>query len=305
MVGHDNVDRSVDNALDDGLVIRLCTKRWIHLKIGVVALLDVVLAQEHMVRGDFTGHLCTARFTGAHDVERTSSGEMLNMRVATGELADADIAVHMDFLALARPTGKPQTGGGNALVHLALADKPGILAVRGNRDAELHGVIHHRAHHARILDIATVIGDHNDAMAHHIAHLGQCLALAIFRTRARRMHVYEPSLGRRLLHKLDHIGIVGLGRGVGHAHDVGEAAICTCKRARVDVFLVLLPRFTQVNMAIHQSRNQDATRKVTHLATIRIEIRTHGGNSAVVGNLQVGGSVERYLRVDEAGAFKQ
>ena len=69
VIGDDNVDGAVDDTLTDGLGIRVGTQRRIDLERGVVGLVQVVLGQEHVVRGGLAGHLDTGGLTGTHELQ--------------------------------------------------------------------------------------------------------------------------------------------------------------------------------------------------------------------------------------------
>ena len=64
VIGNDDVDRAVDNALANRLGICLGAQRRIDLERGVVGLVKIILGQEHVMRGRLAGNL-DALFLGA------------------------------------------------------------------------------------------------------------------------------------------------------------------------------------------------------------------------------------------------
>ena len=103
MIGDDNVDGTVDDTLTDGLGVLVGAKRRIDLERGVVGLVQVVLGQEHVVRGSLAGHLDTGGLTGSHEFQAMSGGDVLDVQLGTGQLGDLDVAGDLQLLACRRP----------------------------------------------------------------------------------------------------------------------------------------------------------------------------------------------------------
>ncbi len=110
MIGDDNVDGAVDDTLTDGLGILLGAQRRIDLERGVVGLVQVVLGQEHVMRGCLAGNLNAIGFTGTHDLQAMGGRDVLDVQLGTGQLSDLDVASDLELLAGSRPSPREPDG---------------------------------------------------------------------------------------------------------------------------------------------------------------------------------------------------
>lgn len=118
VIGNDHVDGTVDDALTNGFGVLVGAQRRIDLERGVVGLVQVVLGQEHVVRGGLAGNLNASGLTGTHDLQTMGGGDVLDVQLGAGQLGDLDVAGDLELLAGSRPTLEGQTGRDLALVDL-------------------------------------------------------------------------------------------------------------------------------------------------------------------------------------------
>ena len=305
VIGGDAVDGAVGDALDELGGVLCGAKRRVHLERGGVVVADVVLGQEQVVRGDLAGDAHAGGLGAAHELEPVGAGEVLDVQVGAGELGQLDVAGDVDLLAGRGPAQHAQAGGGDALVDLAGVDQALVLAVVHDGAAELYGVVHDAAHHAGVLDAAAVVGEGHGAVGAHVAHLGEHLALEAAGARAGHVHAAHAGRGGAVADELDAGGGVGDGVGVGHADDVGEAAVHRGAAAGGDVLLVLEAGLPQVDVDVDQAGHEHAAGGVAHAGALRGgEALTHGGDAAAL-NEHVDDGVQPDLRVNRAGAPNQ
>ena len=304
MIGDDNVDGAVDDALTDGLGILLGAQRRIDLERGVVGLVQVVLGQKHVVRGGLAGHLDASGLTGTHELETVSGGDVLDVQLGTGQLGDLDVAGDLELLAGSRPALESQTGRDLALVDLAVADQVLVLAMAHKDLAEHLAVVHAATEHTRALHAATVVGEGDGAVGDHIAHLGHGLALKTAGHGARRIDAAVTDLGSAGLDELHDGAVIGDGIGVGHGAHAGKAALGSCAGAALDVLFDLVAGLAKVNVHIHQARDEVLAGKVADLGSLDGEILADLGDLVAV-NQDVNDTVKLDGRVDDVGILKK
>ena len=200
------------------------------------------------------------------------------MELRAGEARKRDVASDLQLLALRGPAEKPQAGGDDALVHLAVAHEVLVLAMGEEGLVEHLAVVHAAAHHARALDAAAVVGEGDGAVRHHIAHLGDDLALETLGASARRVHVAMALAGGNGLHVFDHGAVIGHRIGVGHRADAGEAALHSGAGFALDGALVLVAGLAQMHMHVHEAGNEILTSKIDNLAAVICKIDVHFGD---------------------------
>ena len=304
MIGDDNVDGAVDDALTDGLGVLVGAQRRIDLERGVVGLVQVVLGQEHVMRGGLAGNLNASGLTGTHDLQAMGGGDVLDVQLGTGQLGDLDVAGDLELLAGSRPALEGQTGRDLALVDLAVADQVLVLAVAHKDLAEHLAVVHATTEHARALHAATVVGEGDGAVGDHIAHLGHGLALKTAGHGARRIDAAVTDLGSTGLYELHDGTVIGDGIGVGHGAHAGEAALGSCAGAALDVLFDLIAGLAKVNVHIHQAGDEVLAGKVADLGSLDGEILADLGDLVAV-NQDVNDTVNLDGRVDDVGILKK
>ena len=304
MIGDDNVDGAVDDALTNGLGILLGTQRRVDLERSVVGLVQVVLGQEHVVRGGLAGNLNASGLTGTHDLQTMGGGDVLDVQLGTSQLGDLDVAGDLELLAGSRPTLEGQTGRDLALVDLAVADQILVLAVAHKDLAEHLAVVHATTEHARALHAATVVGEGDGAVGDHIAHLGHGLALKTAGHGARRIDAAVTDLGSTGLDELHDGAVIGDGIGVGHGAHAGKAALGSCAGAALDVLFDLVAGLAKVNVHIHQAGDEVLAGKVADLGSLDGEILADLGDLVAV-NQDVNDTVKLDGRVDDVGILKK
>ena len=304
MIGDDNVDGAVDDALTNGLGILLGTQRRVDLERSVVGLVQVVLGQEHVVRGGLAGNLNASGLTGTHDLQAMGGGDVLDVQLGTGQLGDLDIASDLQLLACRRPALEGQTGRDLALVDLTVTDQILVLAVAHKDLAEHLAVVHATTEHARALHAATVVGEGDGAVGDHIAHLGHGLALKTAGHGARRIDAAVTDLGSTGLDELHDGAVIGDGIGVGHGAHAGKAALGSCAGAALDVLFDLVAGLAKVNVHIHQARDEVLAGKIADLGSLDGEILADLGDLVAV-NQDVNDTVKLDGRVDDVGILKK
>ena len=304
MIGDDNVDGAVDDALTDGLGILLGTQRRVDLERGVVGLVQVVLGQEHVVRGGLAGNLNASGLTGTHNLQAMGGGDVLDVQLGTSQLGDLDVAGDLELLAGSRPTLESQTGRDLALVDLAVADQVLVLAVAHKDLTEHLAVVHAATEHARTLHAATVVGEGDGAVGDHIAHLGHGLALKTAGHGARRIDAAVTDLGSTGLDELHDGAVIGDGIGVGHGAHAGKAALGSRAGAALDVLFDLVAGLAKVNVHIHQAGDEVLAGKVADLGSLDGEILADLGDLVAV-NQDVNDTVKLDGRVDDVGILKK
>ena len=304
MIGDDNVDGAVDDALTDGLGVLVGAQRRIDLERGVVGLVQVVLGQEHVMRGGLAGNLNASGLTGTHDLQAMGGGDVLDVQLGTGQLGDLDVAGDLELLAGSRPALEGQTGRDLALVDLAVADQVLVLAVAHKDLAEHLAVVHATTEHARALHAATVVGEGDGAVGDHIAHLGHGLALKTAGHGARRIDAAVTDLGSTGLDELHDGAVIGDGIGVGHGAHAGKAALGSCASTALDVLFDLVAGLAKVNVHIHQAGDEVLAGKVADLGSLDGEILADLGDLVAV-NQDVNDTVKLDGRVDDVGILKK
>ena len=304
MIGNDNVDGAVDDTLTDSLGVLVGAQRRVDLERGVVGLVQVVLGQEHVVRGGLAGNLNAGGLAGTHDLQAMGGGDVLDVQLGTGQLGDLDVAGDLELLAGSRPALESQTGRDLTLVDLAVADQVLVLAVAHKDLAEHLTVVHAATEHARALHAATVVSEGDGAVGDHIAHLGHGLALKTAGHGARRIDTAVTDLGSAGLDELHDGAVIGNGIGVGHGAHAGKAALGSCAGAALDVLFDLVAGLAKVNVHIHQAGDEVLAGKVADLGSLDGEILADLGDLVAV-NQDVNDTVKLDGRVDDVGILKK
>ena len=305
MVGHDAVDRAVEDALAESRRVRGGAQRRVHLEVGVVGVGDVVLAEEQVVRRDLAGHGQPLGLGGAHELEALLGGDVGDVQRAAGHAAELDVAVDLELLAERRPAEHAEARGGAALVDDAVRGERLDLAVRGDDLVELAHVLHAGAHHAGALDAVAVVGEGDRALHDHVADLRERLALLAHRERADGAHVAEAGVARAVDLVADLGAVVGHRVGVGHRGHVGESAVGGRAGAGLDGLLVLEAGVAEVHVHVHEAGHEVLAGGVDDLRALRrLEALPHLGDLVAV-NEHVADVVEAQLRVDDVRALKQ
>ena len=148
-----------------------------------------------------------------------------------------------------------------------------------------------------------VVGEGNGALEHHVADLGQGLALLVLGQRADRADVHEAG-GLAAVDLVADLGArVGDGGRVGHRGDVREAAVGRGARARLDGLLVLEARIAEVDVHVEQAGHEVLARAVDDLGLGR-EVLAHLRDLVTVDE-DVEDLVQAQLRVHDVGALDQ
>ena len=257
-----------------------------------------------MVRGGLAGDLHTSCLAGTNDLQAMGGGDVLDVQLGTGQLGDLDIASDLQLLACRRPALQSQTGRDLALVDLAVTDQVLVLAMAHKDLAEHLAVVHAATEHACTLHAATVVGEGDGAVGDYITHLGHSLALKTAGHGARRIDAAVADLGSAGLDELHDGAVIGDGVGVGHGTNAGEAALGSCAGAALDVLFDLVAGLAQVDVHVHQARNEVLTGKVADLGSLGGEVLADLGDLVAVDQ-DVNDTVKLDGRVDDVGILKK
>ena len=241
------------STLDNRLRVLSGAQRRVDLEAGLVSAGDGILGEEHVVRGGLAGNGQTLGLSGANHIEAACGGDVLDVQLGAGEFREHDIAGDLQLLALRRPAEKTQARRGDALVHLALANKVFVLAMAHEHLVKHLAVVHAAAHHAGTLDSTAVIGEGDGSARDHITHLGDDLALKTLAHGARRVNAAMAGFGGASFDIGDNGAVIGNGVGVGHGADAGETARGRSSRLGLDVTLVLKAGLAKVHVHIDET----------------------------------------------------
>ena len=256
------------------------------------------------MRGAFGRHGKALGLGFAHHLHAACRGDVLDVQRCARKAAERYIALDLQLLAFRGPTEHAQTRAAGALVDHAVADQALVLAMRHDDATELTRVVHHAAHHARVLDAAPVVGEGHGPVPGHIAHLGEGLALKPPGARAHHVDAALPYLLGHALHIFQREGVVDGGSGVGHAGDGGEAPMGGRAGAARDVLLLLLAGISQMHVDVHQPGDDHLAGKVALLGVGGLQSCAHRADRAVL-HQDVDDFVETDLRVDHACVLQQ
>ena len=252
VIGDDTVERAVLQPLLYRLyVLRLAHGR-VHFRVCVIGKDDVV-RQRKIMRAGLRRDGYAARLRVAQQPDAALRGHMADMHALAQRFRKYDLAGDHHFFRGARNTFQPGKGAVISFVHAAAVRKRFILAVREADKPEIGRIFHTEAHHARGGNGFSVVAQSHGARFLHLSDLGERFALLPFRDGADRPHLAQPDFFCPRDNIADHGGIVTYGLRVGHAAHLREPAAHGRGRAAGDVFLILKPRFAQMNVHIDQA----------------------------------------------------
>ena len=185
-----------------------------------------------------------------------------------------------------------------------MTDQVLVLAMAHKDLAEHLAVVHATTEHACTLHAAAIVGEGDGAVGDHITHLGHSLALKTAGHGARRIDAAVADLGSAGLDELNDGTVIGNGIGVGHSAHAGEAALGSCAGAALDVLLDLVARLAQVDVHVHQARDEVLTGKVADLGSLGGEVLADLGDLVAVDQ-DVNDTVKLDGRVDDVGILKK
>ena len=203
-------------------------------------------------------------FRFPHEPYGTLGGNMAYVKRGAREFAENYVPDHPDLLRSAGNSPKAKFGRDETLVHDAARRKPDVFGVRDYGNTERLYVLHGLSHEPRVGDRHSVVGNRHAPGFAHLPYVGKLLSLLPLGYRPYGKHV-DYSLGSRLKeYVLRHRGVVVYGIRVGHAHYGGETARGGREAACPYRLLVLIARFSEVHVNIHESRGHDLPACVYH-----------------------------------------
>ena len=182
-----------------------------------------------------------------------------------------------------------------------------LLAVVGDRDAEVAGVLERRAHQMRADHGLAVVAHGDGARAHHLAELGERSPRLADRDRADRVDAGRVGALRLTDDESDRRLVVGHRIGVRHRADRGEPAGRRGAGAGGDRLDVLAPRLAQVAVHVDEPGRHHQPGAVDRPRRSR-RPRPAGGRSrrsARRGSATSADLVEPLRRIDDPPAAQQ
>ena len=226
---------------------------------------------------------------------------MLHVNVRAGVAGENDVAGDNDVLGGVRPTFEAETGGDDALVHHGLVGHRLVLTVVEHGEVEHLRVFDGAAHELVGLHAEAVVGERDDASFLERAVRGELLALHADGDAAGRVNAHGRG-GTGGLDELDGAGVVGDGRGVGHAHHGGETAGGGGLRTGEDGLLVRLAGLAEMDVDVDEAGADDEAAGVDH-ARLFLLRASELGDELAAGNEDIALGVALSGGVDDATVF--
>ena len=205
VIGGDDVDAAVGDALEHRVAIGRLAQRRVHLEVGVVA--DRVRRATRRSARSGAARPRRSRGRRASLPARTARSDCRALMCAmwtcaAGQLRERDVALDHDRLGRAGNAAQPERAATIALVRDAVALERRILAVIDDRHAEHRRVLERAPHQQRRRHRPAVVGERDAAGGLLLAELGELLALRADRDGADRIDPREAGLGRLLQDEL-------------------------------------------------------------------------------------------------------
>ena len=178
---------------------------------------------------------------------------------------DLDIPRHTRRLGRGRVARQAQRLTDRPLVHHAVRAQGGVLGMHADHHAQAPGRLQPQAQGAGVLVRAPVIREHGRARLFQVGQFGQFLTLLPLRQCRRRTQPRKAQAASLLDQAAHDRGVVHDRTGVRHAH---HRAVPTGRRRRQptgEVFLLRLPRLTQVRVQFDQRGGDRAALPVDDL----------------------------------------
>ena len=287
VVGGDDVDCTVLQALDDGVTVRLRSQRRVHLRHRAL-LQHGVLGQREMMRRCLGRHVRAHLLRQAHQLHGVRRADVLDVHPRARVQRQHAVARHQHVLGQCRSAAQAQLFGYFSLVHTGSLDKGLVFLMKGQRYVQPLGLFHGSLGQFLIHQRDAVVGKSRGPVGGKLLHVHQLAAL-----HAAAEHVAERL---RVVH----------GRlRVRHAHHAGEPACRGRRGAAFDVLLVREPRVAEVHVHVHQPRSHHAALRLDDaLVVLRALVLADLRYLAAVYH-QVEHIVDAARRVDDAAVFHQ
>jgi len=280
MVGRDHVDRSVEQPLDQRVLILFRADRRVHLEAPVV--LEHCVVQKQIVRRGLAAHVDAARLRLSDQLDALLCRDVADVVAAACFLREREVARDRPPLALGRNAPEAVRERVTAPVDDPTAGKRVVLAVRGDDLPEPLCLEHRRLHQRRVLHAAPVVGKRRDERSHG-PHIGERLALFADRQRAERHYLHARAPADAVELRFEVFEGIRHRVHVRHRAHVREPAARRRERAGLDRLLIRKTRLSQVHMHVDEAGNEDAIRQINNsgIGESGNFRRNPGNNSAV------------------------
>ena len=268
MIGGNQIESAVDQALEQCRVVRLGAQRRVHLIVGVVVA-DVVFAENQVVWCHLGGDLhIAALFPPADRFHADLARNMLDVNVRTGRVRETNVAVDDDLFGTCRRSLDAKAVTHRAFVERAWSCKLGNFAVACKKHAHFPRILHRAEQHRCVSRRVAIVGEHLHPQRAHAIDTRQLLAFAPFSDTAGSIDWDARIFCSDGKHLTNHRRRVDRRHGVGHHHHAGDATIDRCLGSGRDVFLRLKSWFAKMHMRIKHSGHQNPLLGIDHAAII-------------------------------------
>ena len=251
--GHD-LDRAVRDAPDERFTVGAAPQRRVHLEAPF--LLQILVAQQQVVRRRFTAHPQSLCLGAAHQLDTLFRGDMADMVLAAGLLRERDIALHLPPLALRTDAFMPVFAAVDPVVDITAPQQVVDLAVGHDGLADRRGPAHRLLHQFVRLHAAAVVGK-SDHLRSQSRKVDQLAAAALSqRDRAVGFHAHHGVAADDRQLFAERRRRIGRRAEVGHRADRSVASPGRRRGTRGDGLLLRETRLAQVHMHVDQPRHE-------------------------------------------------
>ena len=300
-------DRSIGDAFLEPGDVGFRSKRWVHLRGGVVPVAGG-LGQEQVVGRGFTCGRLAGGPGVSQQVDAATAADVLGVVASADGRIDFQVTLDHGFLGLDRPAHEPQSGGERSGVHDGAAGHRRNLAVLHEARVVFVDCFQHRTHHGIVLDAVAVIGDAYRTSFDEFADGGTFSTSSTDRAAPDGVDPGKVGFTGAVIDVLDPARRIEGRDGVWHAGDGGESSSDRCRRARLDGLLVELSLVgvPEMHVDVQQARADDAALGLDHVAADRMG-RGAGfdGRDATIDDQHISGRVEFAGGIDDPASTNQ
>ena len=254
VVRGDDLDRAVQHAGQQRLAVGTAPQRRVHLEASL--LLQILVAQQQVVRRRLAAHAQTLRLRLPHQFDALLRGDVADVVPAAGLRGQRDVALHLPPLALRRDALMTVGMAVGAVVDISSVKKLVDLAVRHDRLADRRGSAHRLLHEFGRLHPAAVVREPHDLRSQR-REVRQFAAPALSHgDRPVGDDPHRSVAADDLQLPFEVLRRIGRRVQVGHRADRRIAAAGRRGRTRGDGLLLREARFAQMDMHVHQPRNK-------------------------------------------------
>ena len=228
VIGRDAVDRAVAQTLDERLPVRLGGQRRAHLEARRIEAEHLLVGQQQVVRRRLGGDVDAPVARAAHLLDRLLDVQVADVQRPALVLGDAQIAGDHRRLRDGRVAHQAEPRADRALVHVGRARERRVLAVQREHAPGGRRVLQRPPQERRRQHRPAVVGVAAGAVVGELAERGQLLAELPERDRSQEAHAHARIDRGPLVQRVEHLGRVHHGVGVGHREHA-----CSSRRPRL------------------------------------------------------------------------